>query len=217
MTSKNVNEGPATTPDPTGGNKENEKPSNNRGNSNARNKHHQEGNGRFLSALTQTYEYKGENEEVGVILTLPDERFKFRAPFSSFQKKLKHYALQNYSFPKDIMLIVEKLEDPDATIKKDEPAELSSQDAQSDSKKWRWHKDLERHIKQVSDLDDNKASLYGLIWGQCTNALQEVIKTDEDYVSYAADFDCVWLLKNARKFQPASMREEISIITSSKH
>ena len=94
---------------------------------------------------------------------------------------------------------MERLEDPDNTIKSEEPAELSEEDQKLESKKWRWRKDLERHIERVSDLDDNKASLYGVIWGQCTNALQEVIKTDENYFSFAADFDCVWLLKKCKK------------------
>lgn len=50
----------------------------------------------------------------------------------------------------------------------------------------------------MSELDDNKAALYRLIWGQCTNALQEVIKTDKDHTAFAVDFDCVWLLKKCK-------------------
>ena len=96
------------------------------------------------------------------------------------------------------MMIIEKLEDPDSAIKKEEPKELSLEDEKKESKKFRWREDLRKNIERVLELDDNKASLYGLIWGQCKNALQEVIKTDKDHTSFASDFNCVWLLNKCK-------------------
>ena len=36
--------------------------------------------------------------------------------------------------------------------------------------------------------------LYGLIWGQLTIGLQEVIKGDKDFAEKDLQFDCIWLL-----------------------
>ena len=40
----------------------------------------------------------------------------------------------------------------------------------------------------------NKMKLYGLIWGQLTTGLQEVIKGDEEFSEKDLQFDCIWHL-----------------------
>ena len=61
-------------------------------------------------------------------------------------------------------------------------------------------------------MENNKETLFGIVWGQCSTALQEVIKADEDYVTNEADFDCIWLLKNVNWYLQALMIGQISII-----
>ena len=53
---------------------------------------------------------------------------------------------------------------------------------------------VKNHINRLTKLDMNKMKLYGLIWGQLTTGLQEVIKGDEDFSDKDLQFDCIWLL-----------------------
>ena len=57
---------------------------------------------------------------------------------------------------------------------------------------------VKNHINRVTTLDMNKMKLYGLIWGQLTTGLQEVIKGDEDFTNKDLQFDCIWLLTKCK-------------------
>ena len=47
-------------------------------------------------------------------------------------------------------------------------------------------------------LVKNKMSLYSLVWGQCTVALQEVIKGATDFEERDMRFDIIWLLQKCK-------------------
>ena len=57
---------------------------------------------------------------------------------------------------------------------------------------------IKKHISRLTVLDNNKVMLYGAIWGQCSVALQEVIKTEDEFIDRDTDFDCIWLLKQCK-------------------
>ena len=58
--------------------------------------------------------------------------------------------------------------------------------------------DVKKHIKRLTTLDNNKETLYGLIWGQCSHGMHEVIQADDDYILRDALFDCIWLLEKVK-------------------
>jgi conjugal transfer/entry exclusion protein len=43
--------------------------------------------------------------------------------------------------------------------------------------------EIKVHIKRINMLENNKETLSSLIWGQCLNALKEIIKGDIDYMA----------------------------------
>ena len=60
-------------------------------------------------------------------------------------------------------------------------------------------KDIQRErIKQFVSreyvLRSNMEKLYGLLWGQCSSALQATIKGINEYEDKSDDFDIIWLL-----------------------
>ena len=150
---------------------------------------------KFTSANYKPVDYKGKNKDIGVILALRDERFTHRVVYTAFVEKLKNYVLQNYDYPKDMVPILSKLQDPKATIEANQPTDSSTSGKVADAI---LNERIKKHIARLTILDNNKVMLYGAIWGQCSVALQEVIKTDDDFIDRDTDFDCIWLLKRCK-------------------
>ena len=86
----------------------------------------------------------------------------------------------------------------------------------------RWIKkaEVEEHMDRRTALIKNKMSLYSLVWGQCTVALQEFIKGATDFEERDMLFDIIWLLKKC-KVVTSGIDEKanvyFSLATSIKH
>ena len=58
--------------------------------------------------------------------------------------------------------------------------------------------EIKRFMRRVSNLEENKDTLYGLIWGQCSNGVRELVKAKSDYETKSTKFDIVWLLEKVK-------------------
>ena len=146
----------------------------------------------------QAIDYAGQTKDLGAILALRNERFNHKVIFSTFIEKLKVYVLTNFSHASDMLPIVESLTDPTEDVINDEPTEVSPTEATLHVKVWLKQEQVKNHIKRIRDLESNKQSLYGIVWGQLSNGLQEFIKADSSFDRKASAFDCVWLLEKAK-------------------
>ena len=54
-------------------------------------------------------------------------------------------------------------------------------------------------MQRKLNLQRNTEKAYGLIWGQCSAALQVFSKGLSEYEDHAASFDAIWLLKELKK------------------
>ena len=156
-------------------------------------------------------DYLGKNVEVGAILALKNERFSKKVVYSVFIEKLKNYVLQKFDDAKDMIPILEKMSDPKNDIISKQPIDLTDTEKNSQVQKWIKQEQVKKFIKRLTTLENNKETLFGIVWGQCSTAVQEVIKADNDYVTKEADFDCIWLLKNANWSRQASMIGQTNI------
>jgi hypothetical protein len=76
--------------------------------------------------------YAGENEDVGVVLALRSKRYSKKVVFGVFIEKMKNYVLQNFVDGKDMMPILDKLEDPKNDIIADQPKDLTDDEQKSE-------------------------------------------------------------------------------------
>ena len=143
---------------------------------------------------SHSYDYSGENKDIGVILAMRTERYSKKVVFSIFIERLKNHVLTSFDDAKDIVELLEQRKDPADDIVKQAPKDLVN-NKDSDVEKWMNLERCKRHMRRLETLENNKQTLYGLMWGQCSSGLQEVIKADDDYKKKAKDFDCVWLLE----------------------
>ena len=149
-------------------------------------------------ALSQGYDYKGVDEDIGVILGLSNERFGAKVDFTSFTDKLKIHVLTNFTQGEDVVPILESLTDPMKMIEDEEPKDLTEAEAKSVVKQWMKQEEVKLHVKRIKTLESNKKSLYATVWGQMSTGLQEIIKGDSDFIQKDKVFDCIWLLGQAK-------------------
>ena len=148
--------------------------------------------------LNQGHEYKGENESIGVILALRSERFNHKVVFSSFTEKLKNYVISNFKDAEDIVPIVEELRDTSQEVIGDRPIDLEQGQEKNAVMLLIKTEQVKRWMRRLENLKNNRATLYGLVWGQLSAGLQETIKGELEYESQSKIFNYIWLLEKAK-------------------
>ena len=58
--------------------------------------------------------------------------------------------------------------------------------------------EIKSFVTQKATLQSNHAKLFGLLWGQCTPALQSDIKHTQEYKEKRDLRDCLWLMKQLK-------------------
>ena len=53
--------------------------------------------------------------------------------------------------------------------------------AATDYEKRVWEKTVDDHVKRIRILDQNIGKLYNVVWGQCTRAMQDEMKTWDEW------------------------------------
>ena len=147
--------------------------------------------------MNQGYDYKGEKDDIGVILALKNERFANKVVFSTFIEKMKNYVLTKFSEAKDMMPILENLKDPKDDISAAQPSDFKTDEKASEVARWMKLEQVKLHVKRVATLETNKETLYALVWGQLSSGLQEVLKGEDDFEIKDSIFDCIWLLSTS--------------------
>ena len=187
-----------------------EVPDKNHGNNNQSNRIGQNRNKHGSYSITQTYKWNGKNEDLKSILALKSERYEQKVLYTTFTDNLKNYVSQNYKFAHDLVPIIDKFIDPKSDIEADVPPDLTPTESASEVLRWICKTEVEEYMDRRAALVKNKMSLYGLVWGQCTTALQEVIKGETDFEERDMKYDIIWLLQKC-KLVTAGLDEKANI------
>ena len=148
--------------------------------------------------IAQGYNYAGENPKIRVILALRTERFSNKVVYSTFTEKLKNYVLTTFEEARDIIPMIESRKDTTQDIVNEQPVDLSGEDKKNDVLQWLNREKVRQYYRRITILENNKETLYGLVWGQCSTGLQEVIKADEKYDAKAEKYDVIWILEKVK-------------------
>ena len=108
--------------------------------------------------------------------------------FIQTTKEIKNYVGRTYKYGGDITAAIAALQV--TTLK--EPAEPKDTTAVITMKKW--EKEYDAYLKSKKYLDDNVKTLYNLVWGQCTDAMQQKIEGLDTYEDMETEQDGIALL-----------------------
>ena len=189
---------PVTVTDTTNNNKT----STERQNNNNNNKKKGNNNGVFQGQGSDSNNFEGADPNAGVVLGLRAERIKKKVPFDVFTEKVWDYIVREYKHGRDIKSVFTKLQLPHEAFKrKHKPKGLSSEEEEDDAEVKMQEQRYKMYILRESQLEDNLSKAYSLVWGQCTNALQSVIKGLNNYNEKSDDYDVIWLLTSLKNLR----------------
>ena len=145
--------------------------------------------------------FKGSTPEIGATLSLPNERVSTDKGFEFFQDELETYVLKTLPNAVDVISIITDLVDPAEDFLKKMPKPVfTEQEASQDAMKKAVNDQMAKQFAQrIGILQTNTARIYGLVWGQCTNALVAEIKSQKDYDTNAASYNALRLLGAVKK------------------
>jgi hypothetical protein len=119
--------------------------------------------------------------------------------FDIFREKLETYILRELKEANDVLPAVRELTCPKSSIDAQEPKDLSEAEMKSAVKTMILQQEVKEFLLRKKTIQNNLDKIYGLVWGQCSQSLQSVMKGDVEYKEKSVAADCVWLLQNLKK------------------
>ena len=195
----NTNE-QATTPPVAATDAKDNKSTTEKQTNNYTNKKKNNNNATFQGQGSDSSNFEGADPDAGVVLGLRAERIKKKVSFDIFTEKISDYIIWEYDHGRDIKPVFTKLHLPHEAFKrKHKPRALSTEEETDTAEVKMQEQRYKMYISREMQLEDNLSKAYSLVWGQCTNALQSVIKGLDDYDEKLDDYDVIWLLTSLKK------------------
>ena len=112
--------------------------------------------------------------------------------FVKTTKEIAGYVGRTYKMGGDTRIAVETQEAPKFAI----PADLK--DSASKAEVRLWEKKIDSLSKREDQLEHNLRQVFALVWGQCTDILQQKIESEEGFASMSAENDGLLLIKTIK-------------------
>ena len=93
--------------------------------------------------------------------------------------------------------------DPDADVisifqNAHKPKDLTSTEKKSDIEIEIKKEEVKEYVSKLTGLKSNLKSIHSLVFGNCTNGVQAMLKADSEYEEKTKDFDCAWILTKVK-------------------
>jgi len=100
-------------------------------------------------------------------------------------------------------IIVNILTDSNANILKNfedkkKPSVLTEEEQKSVVDQDIYREEFKSYVKDLKVLKLNLKKLYSLVYGNCTDSVKTIIKTDDEYEKRSKSFNCAWLLRKVK-------------------
>lgn len=169
-----------------------------------------EGNGRYKQQRKEKKNtFAGKVEEMkGHVFQLKSES-KSISQFKRTQEQLVRYANRRYKRCDDIKHLIKNLKEKEFK-EPEEPSGIINPKVREKI----FEKRIDLYVSKCDAYDENKSSLWEVIWSQCSKAMQNRLESNFDLDKMMETNDCVELLKTIRKLmytQEGSDYEPISI------
>jgi len=148
---------------------------------------------------TDSESFEGACADVGDVMGLRTEKITKKVPFSVFQSKMTDYVFTTIRYDSDVERTLRYFEDPVkhfADLHK--PSPLTKKDPSFDEKFMQQER-IKAFVSRENMLRDNCIKVFGLVWRQCTSALQAVVKGEEGYTERSSKHDLIWLLEKIKQ------------------
>jgi hypothetical protein len=152
------------------------------------------GTGQLATGSTTTVRtstFKGDTEEMGAMCVECFEEQVDRRQYSKTLQALNAYSRKTMEGAADLASL---FDDTPTTPKLVEPNDMSATDMLSEVKKLILQEKVKQFVQRLGFLESNIATLYSVIWGQCSDDMKARVKTHDEYKESTKKNNCVWLL-----------------------
>ena len=152
------------------------------------------------SVMSTPKDFKGATPKIGGILDLRNENMTHKVNYDIFFEKLGIYIMNDFKGGENVVEIT-KNQDTDIissfqTMNK--PVELTEDERLSTIDVEIKKEEIKEYVKDLKLIKTNLKKIYNLMYGNCTDSVRTMLKTDEDYESKSLIFDHRWLFKKVR-------------------
>ena len=129
-------------------------------------------------------------------MALKHEKLDKKVQFQVFVDKVGNYAYSNVKNGGDLIPLFKDMADPKQEFDDKRKPQKLSEDKMKDSLEVDIYKEeIKIYVTSKSILSRNLEKTYGIIWGQCSSALQSKVKSITSYNIKSTELDALWLLQ----------------------
>ena len=126
--------------------------------------------------------FEGAEPEIGCVIGLKYERIDKKVTFEIFREKMCNYIERKIEFGTEISGLVKDYENVLESFKKTNlPSALSDEEAKDDIEVAILKEEISLYVKKKAKMKAHIQSIYAKIWGQRSEALQNMVKYLKDY------------------------------------
>jgi hypothetical protein len=137
--------------------------------------------------------FKGSVKEMnGHVFQCYGETSSNKTQFNRTIEELDGYVGINFKHSEDIKKMVKTMEDKEFTEPKDPKDDATKTQLKI------WEKSVENYVKRTDTYEDNKSTLYSVLWGQCSDTMKTKIRSITVYDTMSEHSDSLTLLKEIK-------------------
>jgi len=134
--------------------------------------------------------FKGNTEEMNGHVFQFFNKCEDKKHFSKTVEALGEHIAKKLKYPGDMVSLTKDFVKPEIPI----PTELEA----SETNRLViaiWEKKVSAYCTRTDYLNSNLKTAYGVIWGQCSEAMKAKLSSLDDFEAKSHESDCVWILK----------------------
>ena len=209
---ENDNTPPATTPNDgnSGSNQQSDSNNDRSGTDNSRSGNNNRGSQNRNRNRVNTYvsnhqkDWKGDSEEIGVVLGIKIEKLNNQTSVDGLIEKLEGHIKRTFEYYEDVLCLVTEGQDPVAKLEAEKnnliTADQRKKIQDGDVFELALMKDtITRYGNRQATLKKNVGKIFETIWGQCTVSIRTLVKGEDEYSNKKKTNDVTWLLEKLRQ------------------
>ena len=145
-------------------------------------------------------DFEGATPKIGGILALRNENVAKKINYDVFCEKLGVYVMNELKGGENVVEVTRNQErdiiSSFETVNK--PVELNEDEKKSAIEVEIKKEEIKEYVKDLKLVKSNFKKIYNLIYGNCTDSVCTMLKTDVEYETKSQSFDHVWLFKKVK-------------------
>ena len=145
-------------------------------------------------------DFEGAMPKIGDILALRSENMTNKVNYDIFCEKLGVYIMNEFKGGENVVEvtknyaidIISSFETNNKTVELSEAEKKSTIDVEIKKE------EIKDYVKNLKLIKSNLKKIYNLVYGNCTDSVRTMVKTDDDYESKSLIFDHEWLFKKVK-------------------